>query len=71
MALDVGGQGAMHVLRRVVESQHFFDCGCHTFGLSREQRLLGRMAGEEFDGVSDHLGRGFVPGDDEQHAEAQ
>ena len=71
VTLDIGGQGAVHVLRRVVEPEHLLDGGRHAFRVGGEQCLLIGMAGEKFDGVRHHLGRGFVPGDHEQHTEAQ
>ena len=71
VTLNVGGQGAVHVLRRVVEPEHLLDRSRHALGLAGEQCLLIGMAGKKFDGVRDHLGRGFVPGDHEQHTEAQ
>ena len=65
VTLDVGGQGAVHVLRRVVEPEHLLDGGHHAFGRGGEQCLLIGMPGEKFDSVRHHLGRGLVPGDHE------
>ena len=70
VTLNVGGQGAVHVLRRVVE-RSTSSTAVAAVRARRRAVPADRDGGKKFDGVRDHLGRGFVPGDHEQHTEAQ